>query len=275
MSAPIGVFDSGMGGLTVLRALQQALPQESFVYLGDTARLPYGTKSAQTVTRYALRAARRLVEEPVRALVIACNTASAVAVPALRSAFPEVPVFGVVEPGAAAAANAHGRSAGVLVLATESTIEGGAYARAILRRNAAARVWSRACPLLVPLAEEGRVADAAAHLVLRGYLHGLLDGERVQTVLLGCTHYPVFQPLLAELLADVPNPPRVVDSAATTAAVVADALARNADAAASANAFAPTNGTVRYLATDGAERFRRIGRQFLGAPVDEVTLVDL
>lgn len=266
--APIGVFDSGMGGLTVLRALADALPHESFLYLGDTARLPYGSKSPATVQRYALQAAEILIQRGVRALVVACNTASAFALEALAAGHPELPVFGVVEPGAAAAAESAPDSH-VLVLATESTVNGGAYQRALLGLRPDLRVHARACPLLVALAEEGEHEGEFAQSVLRHYLHGHLAGDSISSpasVVLGCTHFPVFNTALGELL---PAGTQIVDSAATTAAQVKAALGADAASAASGT------GTLTLLATDGASRFRRVGSYFLGAPIDAVELVDL
>lgn len=265
--APIGVFDSGMGGLTVLRALSGALPHESFLYLGDTARLPYGSKSPETVQRYALQAAEILIQRGVRALVVACNTASAFALEALAERHPELPVFGVVEPGAAAAAESE--SGGhVLVLATESTVNGGAYQRAILGLRPDLKVHARACPLLVALAEEGEHEGEFARSVLRHYLHGHMAGDSISrpaSVVLGCTHFPVFNGALAELL---PEDTRIVDSAATTAARVKAALE-------STGAEATDSGQLTLLATDGVDRFRRVGSYFLGKPIDSVELVDL
>jgi glutamate racemase len=267
--APIGVFDSGMGGLTVLRALTEALPHESFLYLGDTARLPYGSKSPATVQRYALQAAEILIERGVRALVVACNTASAFALDALAERHPELPVFGVVEPGAAAAAEAeHG--AHVLVLATESTVNGGAYQRAILGLRPDLKVHARACPLLVALAEEGEHEGEFCASVLRHYLHGHMTGDSISspaTVVLGCTHFPVFERSLCEQL---PATTRIVDSAATTAARVRHALESSGEEIAAAEA-----PEITLLATDGVSRFRRVGSYFLGAPIDAVELVDL
>jgi|TARA_Y100000031_G_C8202425_1_gene376875 glutamate racemase len=252
-----------MGGLTVLRALELALPGERYIYLGDTARLPYGTKSVATVTRYALQAAHALVDRNVKALVVACNTASATALSVLEDTFAPLPVFGVVKPGAQAASKVSAGS-NVLVLATEGTVAGGAYAREILTRRRDVRVWMRPCPLLVTMAEEGRHDDAITELVLRDYLDGY-DTHRWQTVLLGCTHFPVFDEALRRLLPGV----RVVDSAATTAEVVR-------------KAFGPRtlgrHGALvqnRYLATDGVARFRRVGRYFLGREIRSVELVDL
>ena len=256
--APIGVFDSGMGGLTVLRALEARVTGHSFIYLGDTARLPYGIKSPATVRRYALQAARVLVDRGVKALVIACNTASAVALPALRDAFAELPVFGVVDPGAQAACDLS-PSGRVVVLATESTVAGGAYQHAILARRRDARVRARACGVLVALAEAGRTDDQLARLALADYLAGV--GAHADTLLLGCTHFPVFRTVLDELFDG-----RVVDSAATTAERVAAAFAPRSSGAGASRTL---------LATDGADRFRRVGATFLGEPIDEVELVDL
>jgi len=277
-SAPIGVFDSGMGGLTVLRALQGALPDETFIYLGDTARLPYGSKSPSTVQRYAVQATEILVRRGIRALVVACNTASAFALSALEQRYPELPIFGVVEPGAEAAAESNSTGA-VLVLATESTVQGGAYSRAILRRRPDLTVHARACPLLVALAEEGEHEGAFCENVLRHYLHGHVDPEPVAgqpskrgsvsepaTVVLGCTHFPVFRDALEKML---PARTVIVDSAATTARQVAALLDRGSGAAAQGEA------RLTLLATDGINRFRRVGRFFLGSALSEVELVDL
>jgi glutamate racemase len=270
-AAPIGVFDSGVGGLTVLRALQRRLPGESFIYLGDTARLPYGTKSARTVERYALRATALLVGTGVKAIVVACNTASAVALPALRAAHTGLPVFGVVGPGARAAvrASASGR---IGVIATESTVRGGAYARAILAAHPAARVHARACPLLVALAEEGWVDGPIAEAVVGEYLRPWLpDGEGTAApdcVVLGCTHFPLFAPAIERVTH---GRLALVDSAATTAAEVAASLA---EAGALAALAQPAR---RLLATDDVDRFARVGGRFLGVPVaaGDVELVDL
>lgn len=267
--APIGVFDSGVGGLTVLRALEAELPLEQFVYLGDTARLPYGTKSATTVERYAVQAARLLVERGIKALVVACNTASAVALDALRAAYRPLPVFGVVDPGAeaACAASATGR---IAVIATESTVRGGAYQRAILARRPNARVLARPCPLLVTLAEEGWVQGEVPERVIGAYLGDWLhDHIAPDCLLLGCTHFPI----LGELLGRVAGPGMcLVDSAVTTARAVRVALSDAGCARA-----AGKTGSRRLLASDGRERFARVGRHFLGqalSPTD-VELVDL
>lgn len=271
-SAPVGVFDSGVGGLTVLRALARELPDEDFVYLGDTARLPYGTKSPESIRRYALQAADLLKSRGVKCLVVACNTASAVALDALASEFSPVPVLGVLEPGAAAACRAT-RSGRIAVIATESTVQGGAYQRAITRRLPAAVVTARACPLFVALAEEGWTEGPIVEAVAHRYLDELFAAggeQRPDTLVLGCTHFPVVAPTLQKVLGpDV----TIVDSAATTAAALAGTLSDHG----LVRPPGPRGGTIALLATDGAGRFARVGGIFLGRPVDaaRVELVDL
>jgi glutamate racemase len=272
-----------MGGLTVLAALRRALPDERFLYLGDTARLPYGTKSAATVQRYAVQSAQILVDRGVKALVIACNTASAVALDVLAEQHASLPVFGVVEPGARSAAAAPADR--VVVLGTESTISGGAYQRALLGMRPGLRVSGRPCPLLVALAEEGRHTGALARLAIQDYLHGLLPlaparpGEHIEplTVLLGCTHFPVFRPVIEELLGAAAADVTIVDSAATTAAAVAAEVANGRVRPAPPNVSVDSGAApaLELLATDGAGRFRRVGRYFLQEPVGQVQLVDL
>lgn len=256
-----------MGGLTVLSALRREMPGEQFLYLGDTARLPYGTKSPATVQRYAAQAAATLVERGIKALVVACNTASGLALKYLEQQFPDVPVYGVVLPGAEAAvaaarAGAPGR---VVVLATESTIQGGAYQRALAQLAPQLEVHGRACPLWVTLAEMGPQPSELTRAILA---HGV--GPYVSmgacTFLLGCTHFPVFS---GELQALVPDA-TLIDSAATTAAVVARRLNQAALAGTSA-----IGGGAAFLATDGAARFRQVGGHFLGESIAEVELVDL
>ena len=269
---PIGVFDSGVGGLTVLRALRAALPAESFVYLGDTARLPYGTKSAHTVVRYALQAADLLVGRAIKCLVVACNTASAAALPAMRARYQGLPVIGVLEPGAraACAASASGRMA---VLATESTVRGGAYQQAIANLRPDASVTAIACGLFVALAEEGWVDGPIAAQIARRYLEPLQaeKSNPVDTLVLGCTHFPVLKSVIAAAAGDRIQ---IVDSAATTAASVHAELKRRALLAADAAGAAEPQ--LRLLATDGVERFASVGARFLGAPLgaDSVELVD-
>lgn len=266
---PIGVFDSGVGGLTVLRALRDRLPHENFIYLGDTARLPYGTKSAESVTRYSLQAADFLVRRGIKYLVIACNTASSVAVGVLRERYAPLPVIGVIEPGADAACAAS-KSGRVAVIATEGTIRGGAYQRELARRNAQVKVATQACSLFVALAEEGWTEGAIAEAVSRRYLEEIFAHDaRIDTLLLGCTHFPV---LVNALRNTIPPGVTIVDSAQTTAAhlqadLAAQGLARQA----------VTPGAIRLLATDGPERFARVGSLFLGEgfAASDVELVDL
>jgi glutamate racemase len=265
---PVGVFDSGVGGLTVLRRLVEALPHERFVYLGDTARLPYGTKSAATVERYGVQCAGLLVERGIKALVVACNTASAVALPALAREYAGVPVVGVLEPGAAAAARAS-RSGRIAVIATEGTVRGGEYARAIERLRPGARVTSVACPLFVSLAEEGWTEGPVVEAIARRYLEPVFGGgEPPDTLVLGCTHFPALAGALRAVLgAEV----AIVDSGIETASAVARLL-RTRGLAAPEDA----RGGLRLLATDGPERFARVSAIF-GVPVAaaDVELVEL
>jgi glutamate racemase len=269
----IGVFDSGVGGLTVLRALRSVLPQERFVYLGDTARLPYGTKSAASVVRYSLQCADALAGRGIRCLVVACNTASASALDALRLRYPNIPVIGVIEPGAAAAVSAS-RTRHIAVIGTEGTIGGGAYQAAIQRLDARVRVTARACSLFVAAAEEGWVEGPIVEAIARRYLEPIFSGGQSRgaaaavpdTLVLGCTHFPV---LAATLRAVLPEHVTLVDSAATVAAAVARELP--------AAANPPGRGSVTWLATDGAARFARVSGVFLGEALrpEDVEVIDL
>lgn len=266
-SRPIGVFDSGVGGLTVLRALREQLPGESLVYLGDTARLPYGTKSPQTVTRYAHQAVTHLMGYGVKLVVVACNTASALALDEVRATLGDLPVVGVVEPGAAAAAAAS-TTGRIAVLATESTAQHGAYEREIRRLRPDADVISRGCSLFVALAEEGWCHGPIAESVAREYLTPILADHDPDCLVLGCTHFPV----LADTIALVAgNGVSIVDSAVTTATVVGRELADRG--------LAQDGGvaTVRLLATDSPDRFLRVAARFLPAEFlpDRAELVDL
>ena len=266
---PIGVFDSGMGGLTVLRALMARLPSERFVYLGDTARLPYGTKSAETVQAYALQATRLLLDEGVKMLVIACNTASAVAIHVLEEAWQATPVIGVIEPGARAGVAAT-RNRRIAVIATEGTVKGGAYARAIRKLMSDADIMQQPCQVFVALAEEGWTNTPATHAAIEHYLGALFRNPfSPDTLVLGCTHFPV---LAAAIKQVVGSDVALVDSAETTASAVTEALDR-----AKLNSGTAGNGAVRFLATDAPERFARVGAIFLGRAIDPaaVELVDL
>ncbi len=262
----IGVFDSGFGGLTVLRALLEKLPGQDYVYLGDTARLPYGAKSQATVARYAVSSAGFLVDQGAEYLVIACNTASALALDEIRAAVP-VPVLGVIETGANAA-QASTKSGDVLVIATAATVESHAYAAACKQRGM--RAYEKACPLLVPLVEEGWIEHPVTEEVLRIYLDELLAesaraGLRPDTLVLGCTHYPL---LRAQIERKLPAGIRVIDSADATATQVAGAL----------GVPAPTDDPQSersFYATDSVEKFRKLGTRFLGQPIEYVQLIDL
>jgi glutamate racemase len=280
---PIGVFDSGVGGLTVLRALREGLPGENFIYLGDTARLPYGTKSAETVLRYSLQCAAALIRRRIRCLVVACNTASASALDALRLHYPTLPIIGVIEPGAQAAVAASA-SQHIAVIATEGTVGGGAYQTAIHRLNPSAQVTSQACSLFVSLAEEGWTEGPIVEAVARRYLDPIFQSDDApDTLVLGCTHFPA---LAAAIRAVLPPQVRIVDSAATTAAAVARQLhgattdeAMIADAAVGCGGIEAggARGTVAWLATDGAARFARVGSTFLGETLhaEAVEIIDL
>lgn len=265
---PIGVFDSGVGGLTVVRALREALPREAIVYLGDTARLPYGTKSPDTVSRYAHQAVGHLARYGVKLVVVACNTASALALEEVRRTVDPLPVVGVVQPGARAAARASA-SGRITVIATESTALNGAYEREILAARPDAQVVSRGCSLFVALAEEGWTHGPIAESVAREYLQPLVTGHRADCLVLGCTHFPVLTDAIA---AVVGSGVRIVDSAATTAAVVREEMARR-------GLDRPRGeGGLRLLATDSPERFRRVAERFLPRELlggGHVELVDL
>lgn len=268
-SLPIGVFDSGVGGLTVLRALRARLPGERFLYLGDTARLPYGTKSRDSVLRYSLQASQFLIDQGIKYLVIACNTASSVAVEELRARFAPVPVIGVIEPGAAAGCSAS-RSGEIAVVATEATVRGGAYQRAIAALRPDAVVVTRACSMFVALAEEGWTEGPIVEAVIHRYLDDLLSQyPRVDTLLLGCTHFPLLMTALRQTIASRIS---IVDSAATTAAALEKDLV-----AKGLQAVSPPARPIALMATDGPERFARVGSQFLGEKVaaEDVELVDL
>jgi len=275
VSGPIGVFDSGVGGLTVLKALMTQMPAERFVYLGDTARLPYGTKSPETVARYSLQAAEALAEFGVKCLVVACNTASSVGLPTIRAHIENVPVIGVIEPGAHAACAAS-RTGHIAVIATEGTVRGGAYQRAILGIRPDARVNAEPAPLFVALAEEGLHEGTIADQIARHYLEPMFsrgpahpEAAVPDTLVLGCTHFPM---LAGAIRRAVGSQVRIVDSAATTAASVAAQLQK-----AGLATSGPSGGGVRLLATDGCERFARVGTRFLERSIspDEVELIDL
>ena len=264
---PIGVFDSGVGGLTVVRALRAHLPGEDIVYLGDTARVPYGNKSPRTVERYSLACQQFLLDRGVKLVLIACNTASANALPALTAASP-VPVIGAVEPGASTALAAT-RNGHVGVIGTLGTIRSGAYAAAIGSRNPAAKLSALACPLLVPLAEEGWIDDDVAALVARRYLTQLFAMDpQLDTLVLGCTHYPLLKDVITRVATELAGKPiAVVDSAIAMAEAAGTALGSGAN-------LRTGPGRLDCFATD-TSRLDELAPRFLGEPLTGFELVDL
>jgi len=282
---PIGIFDSGVGGLTVYRALHEHLPNERFVYLGDTARVPYGTKSLATVERYAVENARFLASHGIKLLVVACNTASALALPAIRKAL-KVDVVGVIGPGARAAvarmnraAESKDMQAGCLrsrigVVATESTVQSGAYTRAIKKADANATVIERACPLFVPLAEEGWADNEVARTIAESYLADLRS--KTDTLVLGCTHYPILRDVIKQTIGEEVE---LIDSGEATAAEIKTLLKEKG----LARLTRPTGALERQLCddldhfyvTDAAERFARVAERFLGSQPSRLEAVEV
>ncbi len=265
-SLPIGIFDSGVGGLTVLRAVRQRLPRESVVYLGDTARVPYGTKSRATIERYAVEDAAFLVEKGVKMIVVACNTASAMSRERLRAEF-NVPLLSVLGPGARMAARVT-RTGRIGVIATEATVESGAYERAIRETggDSVVEVVSRACPLFVPLVEEGETESQIARLVAEQYL-APMRLKRIDTLVLGCTHYPLLKRVIGETMgAEV----ALVDSAEATAEETAQLLETHALLDQQSNA-----GKAEFYVTDAARRFHRIAERILGEPLEHLEAVEV
>ncbi|HEX2121835.1 MAG TPA: glutamate racemase [Thermoanaerobaculia bacterium] len=255
----IGVFDSGVGGLTVFREIARALPRERLIYLGDSARVPYGTKSPSTIVRYSLEAARHLMSREIRMLVVACNTATAAALPALKQTL-DIPVIGVVEPGARAAVE---RTSGVVgVIATEGTVKSKAYTNAIKALDPDVEVIESPAPLFVPLAEEGWANTHVAREVAEIYLEPLIDAG-IDTLVLGCTHYPILRGTIEQVVG---NLVQIVDSAETTALSVKQALG------ASDGVDDPLH---QFLVTDAEERFRRIAGEFLEQEIEHLELVSL
>ncbi len=260
--ASIGIFDSGVGGLTVVQRLREAVPHEHLLYLGDTARTPYGTKSAEVVTRYAIENAEFLLEQGAKMVVVACNTASSVALDALGARF-DVPIVGVIEPGARAAVTAT-RNRKVGVIGTEATIASGSYTRALRVLDAGLEIYTRACPLFVPLAEEGWVENQVAREAAALYLASLRQ-SRIDALVLACTHYPLLARTIGEYLG-----PRVqlIDSAAETAREVAALLVEEG----MARCEGP--GSSSFFVTDVPDRFVRIGGRFLGTAVESAVRIE-
>jgi glutamate racemase len=253
---PIGIFDSGVGGLTVVRQIHRALPHEDLVYLGDTARVPYGNKSPGTVVRFACEDTEFLLARRVKAVVVACNTASAWALPALKRKY-RVPIFGVILPGARAAL-LQTRNQRIGVIGTSATVRSRAYEKSILGREPAARVFARACPLLVPLVEEGWTDHRVTRTVLQQYLEPLLE-EEIDTLVLGCTHYPLLKPAIQKVAGETVT---LVDSAESCAAYVQEGL----ETLQLLRLGTSRGGTIQPFVTDEVARFEETSTRFLGLP---------
>lgn len=260
----IGVFDSGIGGLTVLKEISDRLPREDLIYLGDTARLPYGNKSRETVTRYSLENARFLIQRGVKLIVVACNTASAFSLQELQTAV-EVPVIGVLLPGAQAAL-AVTRSEEIGVIGTEGTVASASYLRAIQHLKPAARVWALACPLFVPLVEEGWLENEITEAVVKRYLSPLLTTP-MDTLILGCTHYPLLKPVIRRVVGPSIH---LVDSAEETAKAVA-ALLQEKEILNSSD----RSGNQTLFVTDAPERFKQVGKGILKRSLEDTILVSV
>ena len=265
MPPTIGVFDSGFGGLTVLKALLAVIPDANYLYFGDTARLPYGSKSAETVARYACEAAKFLEQQGAALLVIACNTATALALPQIKEAA-SVEVLGVVEPGARHA-QANSKSGKAVVIGTEATVSSHAYQKALASLKIETR--EKACPLLVPLVEEGWVDHPVTEQVARIYLQeAFSDGfTSADVLLLGCTHYPLIKPVLQRV---VPHGVTLVDSAESTALTV-----KEIGGVSASHRGGNSGGQIRFFVTDSIEKFKRLGARFLGHPIENIEHVDL
>jgi glutamate racemase len=258
----IGVFDSGIGGLTVLHEIIEALPRESTVYLGDTARAPYGSKSAETVLRYSFENCEFLVEKGVKLIVVACNTSTAIALDRLETSL-NVPVVGVIEPGVRSAL-ATTKNKKIGVIGTEATIQSGAYTRALKASDPEVEVYSRACPLFVPLVEEGWTDNAVVEMTVQAYL-GSLKQSGIDTLILGCTHYPLLKKTLRNYLG---SGVRLIDSAEETAKEVALTLRKSGSAVKSGK------GSHGFFVTDAPDRFIKVGRRFLGDKVESAVRIE-
>ena len=270
---PIGIFDSGVGGLTVYKALHERLPNERFVYLGDTARVPYGTKSLATVERYAVENSKFLEAHGIKLLVVACNTASALALPAIRAAI-KVPVMGVIEPGSRAAVEV-AQGANIGVIATEATIQSGAYAKAIAAMGATGQVVERACPLFVSLAEEGWANTDVARTVARDYLTDF-SKTSLGALVLGCTHYPILRDVISETVGPHVN---LIDSGAATAHDVESLLQSSdlthEDALGLYQERQLCDDLDHFYVTDAAERFAKVAERFLGSAPSVLEAVEI
>ncbi|MGE5893940.1 MAG: glutamate racemase [bacterium] len=261
---PIGVFDSGIGGLTVFRELASALPYEDIVYLGDTARVPYGIRSASTVIRYSFQNAQFLIKQRIKVLVVACNTVSAVSIEKLRDRF-SIPVIGVIDPGARAAAR-NSRGARIGVIGTEATIKSGAYQKILSGLIHDVEIFARPCPLFVPLVEEGWTKGRIAKAVVEEYLAPLRK-QAVDTLVLGCTHYPLLKGMISRYME---RGTVLIDSAVETAKETKTLIKEN-----NLTRQQKNKGRKKFFVTDSPSRFREVGERFLGEPIDDITLVDI
>jgi glutamate racemase len=258
----IGIFDSGIGGLTVFKEIARLLPDEDIIYLGDTARVPYGTRSAETVTQYSFECSDFLLKKNITLLVVACNTVSAISLPEIRKKVP-IPVIGVIEPGARAAVNCSS-SGNIGVIGTEATVRSNAYVNAIKALNEQAEVFSAACPLFVPLVEEGWTEGDIALLTARKYLEPMIK-NRIDTLVLGCTHYPLLKEVIQSVMGkDV----MLIDSAVETAKVVKDLLTKESNAAS-------RDVERQFYVTDSAEKFIKVGERFLKSKIEIIKKVTL
>ncbi|MBN1591981.1 MAG: glutamate racemase [Candidatus Coatesbacteria bacterium] len=263
-SSPIGVFDSGIGGLSVVKALTERLPNENYIYLGDTARVPYGTKTKSTITRFSIQDTRFLLDRGVKMVVVACNSASSASVDALRSEF-DIPIIGVIEPGAQAAVKA--TNSGVIgVIGTEATVNSQCYHREILKLKPGANVIAKPCPLFVPLVEEGWLNDSITRQVAEKYLTELKDAG-VDVLILGCTHYPLLAPLLADVMGKGTT---IVDSASSVSAAVESLLAEKG-----LSNTSTSPGRREFHVTDLPAKVSQIGRMFLGIDDLEIELAEV
>lgn len=270
---PIGVFDSGVGGLTVMRAIAELLPDEELIYLGDTARVPYGNRAPETVRAYALNAANLLVERGVKAIVIACNTASAFALEALRAAY-QMPIFGVIEPAARLAVE-RTRSGHIAVIGTRGTVISGCYPQTIARLRPDLKVHQSACPLFVPLAEEGWLEGAVPQEVARRYMREFV-GAPVDTMILGCTHYPLLRDVIAQALAELEAPPiDLLDSGRSIAHTLRERLGAAGLLRAQASAQRRAPRELHFLLTDLPDGFQIMAERFFGGHISGFEHVDI
>ncbi len=260
----IGIFDSGIGGLTVFKALEEALPDEHLVYLGDTARVPYGNKSRETITKYSIENSHFLVQTGVKAIVVACNTASALALDELQKKF-SIPMIGVIEPGVKAALAAT-QSGEVGIVGTESTISSAAYTKAIQKINPDIRTWGVACPLFVPLVEEGWIENEVTELVVQKYLSPFFKTP-IDSLILGCTHYPLLKKVISKIIGEKV---KLVDSAAETAQAVKRLLKDK-----KMERTDPADRSITFFVTDSPQRFKEVGKIFLNHSLDGVTSISL